>query len=121
MKLEESLVKNVVEELTTFGFLGKDNEGFVITELGKKVNKTNLPAYDAGLVLDLLADISQAKLLEVASNIDIARRIKRSIFPFPTTREREILRDYINEAPLDFIKVKHGSIYDDQNIIELGE
>ena len=120
-KPKKLLVKNIIEELVTFGFLKQDKDQFIITELGRKVNKANLSPYEAKIVLSLPANISAAELLEVASNIDIARRMRRSLFLLHPTREGEILQDWMNESSLDSIKAKHGSSYDDQDIIELGE
>jgi predicted transcriptional regulator len=120
-KPKKLLVKNIIEELVTFGFLKQDKDRFIITELGRKVNKANLSPYEAKTVLGLPVNISAVELLEVASNIDIARRMRRSLFLFHPTREGEILQDWMNESSLDSIKTEHGSSYDDQDIIELGE
>jgi len=123
-KPRKSLVKNIMEELVAFGFLKQDKDRFIITELGRTVNKANLSLYEAKVVLDLPVNISTVELLKVASNIDIARRMRRmrrSLLLFPPVREDELLQDWMNESSLDFIKAKHGSSYDDQDVIELGE
>jgi helicase len=120
IKPKESFVKKIMKELVSFGFLKQDKGQFLITELGKKVNAANLSPYDAKVALSLPPDIPTDVLLSAASNIDIASRMRRSVLPFYST-PAEILLDWINEMPLDSIKSKHGSIYNDQDIIELGE
>jgi replicative superfamily II helicase len=117
---QKSFLKETINELVRFGFLKKKNGFFVVSELGKKVNETNLSPYDAKIVIGIPADISTADLLEVASNIYIAKRMKRNLL-LPFGEEREILVDWMNEASLDSIKAKYGSSYDDQDIIDLGE
>jgi len=109
-----------MKELVDFGFLKRHKSQFIITESGKKVNNINLSPYDAMIALSLTSDISMEKLLDVASSIDLARRVRRSILPFDITPSK-ILLDWVNEMSLDSIKSRHGSNYNDHDIVELGK
>jgi replicative superfamily II helicase len=120
-KVGSSSLRKIMEKLTEFGFLIRRKREYAITELGKKVNAANLSPHDARLVLSLSSSLSDKELIDIASNIDLARRVRERSKDFFMDPVVDILMDWIEEMPIDSIKAKHGSYYNDHDIVELGE
>lgn len=117
-----SELNKVLGDLSEFGLLLLKEKQFSVTELGKKVNAANFPPYDIMTAFSLSDEMSDLELIDKASSIDLAKRIReRSLTPFLDDAP-DVLMDWIGEAGLDAIKSGNKSTpYNDQDIVELGE
>ncbi len=120
-RLGRAAATNVVNQMAKFGFVQKKDSQLILTELGKKVVHSNLSPYDAVQVLRLWADSSDDAILELASSIDLARR-KRAEPRLRTMKNIPgLVKAFIQEDPIDEIRILFGLGLDDQDIIELAE
>lgn len=114
-------VFSIVDDIAKFGFIKKNRGRIEITHIGKKVNEANLSPYDARKVLLLKPQASIDEILDLASSIDVARRIRESRAGFLSDDAVGILKDWINELPIDVIGSRRYTNYQDQDIVDLGE
>lgn len=121
-KVNQSAVKKTVLKLEDHGYLKKVRNDYTITELGKKINAVNLSPSDAEFALSLSPEMSDSDLLDAASSIDLAKKVRenRSNLSF-IDPAIDILMDWIEELPIDTIKEKNISFYHDHDIVELAE
>ena len=112
-------LRKVVAEMSELGFLSK-TDTLGLTDLGARVLKSNLSTYDAQKIFGLKPEASEEDLLNLASSIDVARRIgsERRLL---RRNACSIIRAFIAEVSLDEIRARFGRTLDDQDIIELTE
>lgn len=116
------VVLSVIRDMTKFGFIKKKKGWIEITRIGKKVNEANISPYDARKALLLKPQASTDEILELASSIDVAKRVRESReMGFLSNDAVRILKDWINELPIDVIESKHRTSYQDQDIVDLGD
>ncbi len=119
-KPSKRLVKAVIQELVSLGLIAVNENQVAITDLGKRVLAANLSPHDAELVLRLEGNPTDQRILDLASNIDLAKRVREE----PRLRNKSvvgILRAFIREVPIDEIRRRFGLFLDDQDVIELAE
>lgn len=106
----------IVQDMISFGFLQRKGMEYKITKLGSKVNLSGLMPYDAAQVLGLTARSSIEDIVELASSIDLAKRVSKR----GTEKDAVVvLNMWIEGRSIDDIKSKIESDYDDQDIIDL--
>jgi helicase len=124
MRLDSAVVSRAIRNLVRFGLIRQTNSEFEITELGKKVNKVNLPTYDAIKLLHFRIpdDVSDQELLYIASDIDIAKNIMgkgkiSKVLPIKT----KIVEGWLTSKSIDEIRKSTAKTFDDEDIIKLME
>jgi helicase len=109
----------IIRDLSSFGFIRKTSEGYEITGLGKRVNMANLMPYDAARVLSLTGNNNVEDILDLASDIDVASRVRKR--DVQAKDAVNILMMWMEEEPIDQIRPKIVGNYNDHDIIELTE
>lgn len=104
---------DIADKLVTYGFLSKVDKDYLVTELGSKVNKSGLSTTDAAKVLSGTRYDVDA-LLEVASQIDIAKKLDLS----SDASRVKMLKKWMKGKSLDEIRQEFGDFFD-QDLIEL--
>lgn len=113
-------ITRLVNELSRLGFVLRNGSRFSLTPLGLRVLTSGLSPYDAVQLLKLNTNASDDHILDLASRIDLARRV-RNEWRMNKKNVPGILNAWMTEVPLDRIRRRYGANLDDQDIIELAE
>lgn len=97
------------------GFVRLENDTLTLTDLGRRVNLSNLEPVDAAKVLSM-PSFDVDSILTTASQIDIA---KKYVIPYgQIAHPAKVLKAWMGGPTLDAIRQSCGNYYD-QDVIDL--
>jgi replicative superfamily II helicase len=116
--LTKKKLTSMINELVSTGFLSAAGRNYKITELGKKSNEVGLTPFEMTSIADIPSDANANRLLEVASSIDLARKIRTSMRALESNSALKVLSNWLKGKSIDEVRAESRG-YDDQDILDL--
>jgi replicative superfamily II helicase len=117
--LTKKKLANVLTELFNSGFIARRQNEYRITDLGRKANDISLAPFEVKRILELKSDSTDAEILEVAANIDLAGKVRSSgTSVISNAKRQKVVELVLSGKTIDEIRIECNG-YDDQDILDL--